>query len=116
MLRRPPESTPPYPLFPDTTLFRSMSVTIAASLIGAVYGYVIMPRLDGFAMLAAAYAPVLLLLGTMMASPRWMGIALPTLLGLGSPVLLSDRYRDAFAAYANELGRAACREGGCKYV
>src|SRR3546814_3016624 len=57
--------------------------TIAASLIGAVYGYVIMPRLDGFAMLAAAYAPVLLLLGTMMASPRWMGIALPTLLGLG---------------------------------
>src|SRR3546814_19214455 len=60
-----------------------------------------MPRLDGFAMLAAAYAPVLLLLGTMMASPRWMGIALPTLLGLGSPVLLSDRYRDAFAAYAN---------------
>ena len=37
----------------------------------------------------------------MMASPRWMGIALPTLLGLGSPVLLSDRYVNAFAAYAN---------------
>ena len=28
----------------------------------------------------------------MMASPRWMGIALPTLLGLGSPVLLSSAY------------------------
>jgi len=75
--------------------------TIAASLLGAVYGYAIMPRLDGFAMLAAAYAPMLLLLGTMMASPRWMGIALPTLLGLGSPVLLSDRYVGAFASYAN---------------
>jgi uncharacterized membrane protein YccC len=75
--------------------------TIAASLIGAVYGYAIMPRLDGFGMLAAAYAPMLLLLGTMMASPRWAGIALPTLLGLGSPVLLSDRYVSAFASYAN---------------
>lgn len=75
--------------------------TIAASLLGAVYGYAIMPRLDGFGMLAAAYAPMLLLLGTMIASPRWMGIALPTLLGLGSPVLLSDRYVNAFASYAN---------------
>lgn len=75
--------------------------TIAASLLGAVYGYAIMPRLDGFAMLAAAYAPVLLLLGAMMASPRWAGIALPTLLGLGSPALLSDRYVNAFASYAN---------------
>ena len=60
-----------------------------------------MPRLDGFAMLAAAYAPMLLILGTMMASPRWAGIALPTLLGLGSPVLLSDHYIGAFASYAN---------------
>ncbi|KKW93555.1 FUSC family protein [Sphingobium chungbukense] len=75
--------------------------TIAASLLGAIYGYAIMPRLDGFALLAAAYAPMLLLLGTMIASPRWAGIAVPTLLGLGSPVLLSDRYRDAFALYAN---------------
>ncbi|WP_313804161.1 FUSC family protein [Sphingobium sp.] len=75
--------------------------TIAASLLGAVYGYAIMPRLDGFAMLAAAYAPMLLLLGTMMASPRWAGIALPTLLGLGSPVLLSSRYTNAFSSYAN---------------
>jgi len=75
--------------------------TIAASLLGALYAYAIMPRLDGFAMLAAAYAPMLLLLGTMMASPRWMGIALPTLLGLGSPALLSDHYVSAFASYAN---------------
>lgn len=75
--------------------------TIAASLLGAVYGYAIMPRLDGFGMLAAVYAPMLLILGTMMASPRWAGIALPTLLGLGSPVLLSNRYVGAFGSYAN---------------
>ncbi len=75
--------------------------TIAASALGALYGYAIMPRLDGFAMLALAYAPALLLLGTMMASPRWAGIALPTLLGLGSPVLLSSRYVGAFGSYIN---------------
>lgn len=75
--------------------------TIAASALGALYGYAIMPRLDGFAMLAMAYAPALLLLGAMMASPRWMGFALPTLLGLGSPVLLSSSYVSAFASYIN---------------
>ena len=75
--------------------------TVAASALGAVYGYAIMPRLDGFGMLALAYAPMLLLLGAMMASPRWMGIALPTLLGLGSPVLLSDHYVSAFGSYIN---------------
>lgn len=75
--------------------------TVAASALGALYGYAIMPRLDGFGQLALAYSPALLLLGAMMASPRWMGIALPTLLGLGSPVLLSDRYVNAFASYAN---------------
>jgi len=75
--------------------------TVAASALGALYGYAIMPRLDGFAQLALAYSPPLLMLGAMMASPRWMGIALPTLLGLGSPVLLSDHYINAFASYAN---------------
>lgn len=75
--------------------------TVAASALGAVYGFAIMPRLDGFAQLALAYSPPLLILGAMMASPRWMGIALPTLLGLGSPVLLSDHYVNAFASYAN---------------
>ncbi len=75
--------------------------TTLAAIIGAVYGYAIMPRLDGFAMLAAAYAPVLLVLGAMMANPRTMGIALPTLLGLGSPVLLADRYVNAFGSFAN---------------
>ncbi|PZU14455.1 MAG: FUSC family protein [Sphingobium sp.] len=75
--------------------------TLVATALGALYGYAIMPRLDGFGELALAYAPPLLVLGAMMASPRWMGIALPTLLGLGSPVLLSDRYVGAFQNYAN---------------
>lgn len=75
--------------------------TLLAALIGAAYGYAIMPRLEGFPMLAAAMAPVLLVLGSMMASPKYAGVALPTLLGMGSPVLLADRYINEFAAFVN---------------
>ncbi|HKT75166.1 MAG TPA: FUSC family protein [Sphingobium sp.] len=75
--------------------------TLLASALGALYGYAIMPSLDGFAMLAAALAPPLLVLGAMLASPQWSGIATPTLLGLGSPALLSDRYVNEFAAFVN---------------
>jgi uncharacterized membrane protein YccC len=75
--------------------------TLAATVLGAVYGFAIMPRLNGFVELAAAFAPPLLLLGSMMYSPRWMGLALPTLLGLGSPLLLSARYVSDFAGFLN---------------
>ncbi len=72
-----------------------------ATMIGATYGYAIMPRLDGFAMLAAAFAPTLLLLGALLASPRWGGIALPALLGLGSPALLETEYVSNFSGFIN---------------
>ena len=75
--------------------------TLAATLLGAVYGYAVMPRLDGFVEFAAAFAPPLLVLGTLMHSPRYSGIALPTLLGLGSPLLVADRYVGNFAGFAN---------------
>jgi len=75
--------------------------TLIATILGAIYGYAIMPRLDGFAQFAAAYAPPLLILGSLMHSPRWSGIALPTLLGLGSPLLIADRYTSNFEAFIN---------------
>jgi uncharacterized membrane protein YccC len=86
------------PLVPLRSFFFG---TLAATLLGALYGYAIMPRLDGFAQFAAAYAPPLLILGAMMHSPRWSGIALPTLLGLGSPLLIADRYTANFEAFVN---------------
>lgn len=78
-----------------------MMGTLIASALAAVYGYAILPRLDGFPMLAAAFAPMLLALGAMLASPRFSGIALPVLLGLGSPALIADRYVGEFAAFLN---------------
>ena len=75
--------------------------TLIASILGAIYGYMILPRLDGYPMLAAALAPVLLVGGALMASPRFGGIALPAMMGLGSPALLSASYSNEFAAFAN---------------
>jgi uncharacterized membrane protein YccC len=75
--------------------------TALATVLGALYGYAILPRLDGFPMLAAAFAPVLLVCGALMASPRYSGVALPTLLGLGSPALLSSHYVNEFGPFIN---------------
>jgi len=86
---------------PVAPLKMFMVGTLIASLIGAVYGYAILPRLDGFPMLAAAFAPVLLIGGALMTSPRYGGIALPAMMGMGSPALLSERYVNEFAGFAN---------------
>lgn len=88
----------PDPLMPLRSFFWG---TLVATILGAIYGYAIMPRLDGFGQLAAAMAPPLLILGAMMHSPKWMGIALPTLLGLGSPLLIASKYTSAFASFVN---------------
>ncbi|WP_454797224.1 FUSC family protein [Novosphingobium lindaniclasticum] len=88
----------PDPLAPLRAFFLG---TLIATLIGLLYGFVIMPRLDGFLEYALAMAPMLLMLGTLMQSPRWGGIALPMLLGLGSPVLVSDQYVGGFAGFVN---------------
>jgi uncharacterized membrane protein YccC len=75
--------------------------TLVSTVIGAIYGYAILPRIEGFAMLVAVFAPMLLLLGALLASPKWGGIALPVLLGLGSPALISTQYVSDFASFTN---------------
>lgn len=75
--------------------------TLIASMIGAFYGFVILPRLDGLVMLGLAFAPVVLVGGALMASPRWGGIALPALLGMGSPTMVSAQYNGDFGTFVN---------------
>ncbi|WP_323809811.1 FUSC family protein [Sphingobium baderi] len=86
---------------PKAPLKGWMIGTILASLLGALYGYAIMPRLDGFVMLMAAFAPALILLGSAMASPSLAGYVMPTLLGLGSPALLAASYQNEFPTFVN---------------
>lgn len=66
--------------------------TLLATLIGAAYGYAILPQMDGFSELALALAPCLLTLGAMLTSPRLAGVVMPALLGLGSPFIVSEQY------------------------
>lgn len=88
----------PDPLAPLRSFFVG---TFIATLLGLLYGFVLLPRLDGYLEFAAAMAPMLLLLGMLMQSPRYGGIAVPLLLGLGSPVLVADQYVGGFASYMN---------------
>ncbi len=88
----------PDPLAPLRSFFVG---TFIATLLGLLYGFVLLPRLDGYLEFAAAMAPMLLLLGMLMQSPRYGGIAVPLLLGLGSPVLVADQYIGGFASYMN---------------
>jgi uncharacterized membrane protein YccC len=86
---------------PTAPLKSFMIGTFLATVAGAIYGFVILPRIDGFAMLAAAMAPVLLVGGAMMASPRYGIIALAAMMGMGSPALLSARYTNEFVEFTN---------------
>jgi uncharacterized membrane protein YccC len=86
---------------PVVPLQAFLTGTLVSTVIGAIYGYAILPRLDGFPMLIAAMSPMLLLLGALLASPKWAGIALPVLLGLGSPALISNRYVPEFTVFIN---------------
>ncbi|MBT0667280.1 FUSC family protein [Novosphingobium profundi] len=67
--------------------------TAIATVLGALYGYAILPMLNGFPEMVAAMAPPLLILGAMMTVPRYLGFALPALLGLGSPFIVSESFR-----------------------
>nr|WP_138921528.1 FUSC family protein [Novosphingobium pentaromativorans] len=86
----------PDPLAPLRAFFIG---TLLSIVIGAIYGYAILPALHDFPELAAALAPALLLLGTLMYSPRFGGYALPMLLGLGSPLLISPVYVSRFGTF-----------------
>ncbi|MCE7796354.1 FUSC family protein [Sphingobium sufflavum] len=86
---------------PAVPLRAFMTGTLIAVLVGALYGFAILPRVDGFAMFIAVMAPVVLIGAALSASPRYGGIALAAMLGLGSPALISDHYINAFASYAN---------------
>ncbi|WP_226637356.1 FUSC family protein [Novosphingobium profundi] len=66
--------------------------TVLSVIIAGAYGFAILPTLDGFPELAVSLAPALLVIGSLIANPRTAGFALPTMLGLGSPFIISEQY------------------------
>lgn len=75
--------------------------TLIATLLGMAYAFAILPRMDGFTQLALSLSPPLLVLGALMHSPRFAGVALPALLGMGSPFIIAVSYNDNFVTFAN---------------
>ncbi|QVM83159.1 FUSC family protein [Novosphingobium decolorationis] len=66
--------------------------TVLSVVIAGAYGFAILPMLDGFPEMAVSLAPALLVLGALIANPKTAGFALPTMLGLGSPFIISEQY------------------------
>lgn len=86
------------PLLPLWLFFNG---TLIATILGMIYAFVVLPQIDSFPMLAITLAPPLLVLGSLMHSPRFAGVALPALLGMGSPFIIAEQYNDNFAAFTN---------------
>lgn len=87
------------PLLPLRLFFNG---TVIATILGLIYAFAILPAIDGFPMLALTLAPPLLVLGALMHSPRYAGVALPALLGMGSPFIIAQSYSDDFATFLNQ--------------
>ncbi len=75
--------------------------TLGAVPIAALYLFAILPRLDGFAMLALTLAPFLLIAGVLMAMPRYTARALAVILGAVGSLALQESYRADFTSFAN---------------
>lgn len=86
------------PLLPLRLFFNG---TLIATILGLIYAFAVLPRVEGFTMFALTLSPPLLVLGSLMYSPRFSGIALPALLGMGSPFIVAVKYNDNFQAFIN---------------
>ncbi|MDB5460045.1 MAG: aaeB, partial [Caulobacteraceae bacterium] len=67
----------------------------------ALYLFVVLPAIDGFAMLALALAPALLLIGYFQAVPRWGLPALAVLLGFAGALSLQSTFSADLPAFLN---------------
>lgn len=66
-----------------------------------IYAYAILPRATSFAEVAASTAPTLLVLGSMLAKPRWTALAVGTLLGFCNTVGFDAAYEANFLGFVN---------------
>jgi uncharacterized membrane protein YccC len=67
----------------------------------ALYLFLILPMIDGFAMLALALAPALLTIGYFMASPRWGLPAMAMLLGFAGGLALEANFSADLPSFLN---------------
>lgn len=86
---------------PAPAIRRYLFATLATFPIAAIYMFSVLPRVDGFPMLALALAPALIGIGYIQADPARSAIALPMfsclIVGLG----FVDSFQPDFASFVN---------------
>jgi uncharacterized membrane protein YccC len=75
--------------------------SVSGCCLAAIYGFVILPRVTDFVVLAAVLAPTLLFLGSALARPPITLIALGTLMGFLNTVGLNASYSRDFLGFLN---------------
>ncbi len=66
----------------------------------AVYQFAILPAVHGFVMLTLVLAPTLLILGYLLAQPRWTGRVMPLVMGFSTGLALTNTFTADFATFA----------------
>src|SRR5262249_17567417 len=81
---------------------RVVALRILLSLpFGALYEFAIFPRLDGFASLSLALAPMMLLFGFMQATQKLGGVGVVLATAFSGSLALQAAYQPDFASFVN---------------
>lgn len=75
--------------------------TAIAVLLAAVYGFIILPRVSDFIVLAAVFAPAFLVVGKLLVQPKTSALAIGIILTLPGILNLSDSYQSDFGTFLN---------------
>jgi uncharacterized membrane protein YccC len=86
---------------PDVAIGHFFLGSLAGIAAAAGYGFVVLPRVTDFVMLALVLAPTLLLLGSMLARPALALLALGALVGFLNTVGVAATYQSDFAGFVN---------------
>lgn len=86
---------------PGPTASRILYGTIAAVPVGAIYAFVLMPRLSDFPAMVAVLAPALLIIGSLQARPSTATFAIGMMLTLPGLVGLNEEYDANFQTFIN---------------
>ena len=86
---------------PDVAIGHFFLGSLAGIAAAAGYGFVLLPRVTDFAMLVLVLAPILLLLGSLLARPALALLALGALVGFLNTVGLAATYQSDFAGFVN---------------
>ncbi|HEX9464004.1 MAG TPA: FUSC family protein [Alphaproteobacteria bacterium] len=90
--------TLPNPGFAIRRFFYGLLASVA---VATAFGFVILPRVTDFVMLAAVFAPLLLLIGSLMTRPPLSPFAFGGVVGFLNTVGIASTYQSDFASFIN---------------